>query len=203
MIELWNIENFINIINAIPQYIIYVYPGYLTIYIYNFFRARNIVDSKSVVLKSLAISYFYVLLCRKLSISSDLILNCMLIILSLVSAFIAFHITRSKFTSMVFDFFGISTTFNDNELEALEELDQGTWLVTYLNDDNIVYEGWLFSKEMEPNKRQCICLSGYRKYLLNDSGKPIHPYIDDYSEDNNEKVIIFYDSVKRIEKRST
>ena len=44
-----------------------------------------------------------------------------------------------------------------------------------------------------------VCI--YYKYLLNENGKPIEPYIEDHADNPNESVMIFYDDIKIIEKR--
>ena len=49
------------IIDHIPQYICYIYPGYITIYLYYYIHSLTLVDAKGTLLKSIAISYFYVL----------------------------------------------------------------------------------------------------------------------------------------------
>ena len=54
---------------------------------------------------------------------------------------------------------------------------------------------------MEADKRQYICLNAYYKYFLGANGKPCEPYIEDHGTEPDEKVMIFYDSIKRIEKR--
>ena len=64
-----------------------------------------------------------------------------------------------------------------------------------------MYEGSLGDKELEPERRQYICLNGYYKYVLDSKGKPEDPYIEDHEKEPEETVMIFYDSIKRIEKR--
>ena len=85
----------------------------------------------------------------------------------------------------------------------LADFDKGAWLCVYLKNDNVVYEGSLGMKELEDGKRKYICLTNYYKYILDDNGMPIEPYIEDHGDCCDEIVLIFYDDIKRIEKRKT
>lgn len=197
------INDIITLIDAIPQYIKLFYPGYITIYVYMFLRAKHISDTKGVILKSFALSYVYSIIIAKTNIRSELFLNFWLIIASTLVAYIAYRIAKSDFTLQVFRVMGIETTFDDNEIEALQNTDAGTWLTVYLSEDNLVYEGWLHLKEMEPGNRQYISLTSYRKYMLDSKGKPTEPYIENHDTEADEEVILFYENIKRIEKRHT
>ena len=116
-------------------------------------------------------------------------------------AYIFYRIAISKHICRILEFFKVRTTFYDNEIEALANFDDGAWLVVYLKDDSVVYEGSLGAKELDPDKRQYICLNSYYKYFLNEEGKPKEPYIEDHADEPDETVVIFYESIKRIEKR--
>lgn len=195
-------DDIIAIINAIPQYIEYFYPGYITIYIYYFFRAKHVPDTKAVILKALGISYVYSVILSKVNDGSTMMYNFWLIILSVMVAYMAYLFTKSETTERIFRILNVETCFWDNEIEALQGLDVGAWLVVYLIDEDVVYEGWLHFKEMEPNRRQYITLTNFRKYLIsNETGKPVEPYIEMHDEDAEEEVTIFYNKIKRIEKR--
>ena len=55
-----NVEDILFIIDAIPSYIKYIYPGYLSMYIYWFLRGKTLKDNNYVIIKSIAISYVYI-----------------------------------------------------------------------------------------------------------------------------------------------
>lgn len=196
-------EDIIGIIDAIPQYIKYLYPGYITIYVYTFFRAKHISDSTSVVIKALALSYVYSVIIDRMCLPSELYVNLMLILLAVGVAYMAYLVTKSEYTLHILQELDIETSFYDNEIEALQNVETGTWLVLYLNNDDVVYEGWLHHKELEEGCRKYLVLSSYRKFLLDENGKPVNPYIEDNDNNKGEEVIIFYDDIKRIEKRDT
>lgn len=47
------------IMQNIASYVIYIYPGIISIYLYNFFVARTTKDTQAFIIKSFAISYLY------------------------------------------------------------------------------------------------------------------------------------------------
>lgn len=196
-------ESLINFIDYLPQYIKYIYPGYITLYIYYFLRGKRLSDSKGIVLKAVIISYIYVSSLEGLNIQSQLQENFWLISVSLIVSYVVYLMIKSESVSHAFESLDIETTFYENEIEALQGLEEGVWLTVYLKDENLVYEGDLHYKEMEEDRRKYITISGYRKYMLDEKGKPEEIYIDDYTGNLEEEVIIFYDDIKRIEKRNT
>ena len=102
---------------------------------------------------------------------------------------------------ILFNFSKIYTTFSDDEFDILTDYNKGAWLVVYLNNEDVVYEGSLGFRELEGGKRKYIILKAYYKYKLDVKGKPIEPYIEDYDTDYSKMVTIYYDDIKRIEKR--
>lgn len=157
-------------------------------------------DTKAVVLKSLGISYIYSLIVDKVDANSELMRNFLLILLSLMVAYMAYLSIKSEMIAKMLEALDIETTFWDNEIEALQGVNKGAWLVVYLKNDNICYEGNLHYKEMEPCSRQYITLNGYRKYLLDGDGD-FCKCIDDFANNLNEEVVLFYEDIRKIEKR--
>jgi hypothetical protein len=210
-----NADDILKIIEVIPEYIKYIYPGYLTIYIYFFLRGKTLRDNNYIFLKSVAISYIYLSMIECISsiklfqtinnklliIPYSLKLNIALISIALLFSYFAYRIAMSSRIIKIFSLLNINTTFYDNEIEALSNYNEGAWICVYLKNDTVVYEGSVGMKELEEEKRKYICLNSYYKYLLNENGKPIEPYIEDHADNPNESVMIFYDDIKIIEKR--
>lgn len=201
MREIMSARDIVDAIKEIPQYITYIYPGYITLYVYAFLRAEHMRDTKGMILKSVALSYIYSVCLEKIYGSSELWKNFLLIITAVLVAYTAYIIVKSETICDIFDRLGIQTTFWNNEIEALQGFDTGAWLTVYLKNEDIVYEGHLHLKELEPGQRHYISLTAYWKYKLGEDGTPIKPYIE--SNDNNpkEEVVIFYENINRIEKR--
>ena len=197
-----NMEQLIAVIDALPEYLKYVYPGYISIYLYMFFKAKTVSETKGILLKSVVISYLYVTAIDQLSIDSQLYENFWLILISVIFAYIAYLFTKSDYTRVVLDAMNIQTAFYENEMDALLGDDSGAWLCVYIKDENLVYEGWLHYDEMEAS-RKYISLTNYRKYMLDEDGFPQKQYIEEHDNDHEEEVLIFWDEIKRIEKRKT
>lgn len=197
-----NMEQLIAVIDALPEYLKYVYPGYISIYLYMFFKAKTVSETKGILLKSVVISYLYVTAIDQLSIDSQLYENFWLILISVIFAYIAYLFTKSDYTRAVLDAMNVQTAFYENEMDALLDDDSGAWLCVYIKDENLVYEGWLHYDEMEAS-RKYISLTNYRKYMLDEDGFPQKQYIEEHDNDHEEEVLIFWDEIKRIEKRKT
>lgn len=215
-------EEILKIINIIPQYIQYLFPGYLTIYLYLFFRSLTLKEEKGLFIKSIAISYVYVVLMNETVkplvryAFSDKVISAFLkykavleigflIIISVVIAWISYKVISAKSTAEHFRKWGIKTAITTNEIEQLEleATEESIWVCVYLKASDIVYEGYIVNKELEADRRMFLCLSKYRKYQLDDDGNPKKPYIEDHGNNEKEKVIIYYQEISIIEKRDT
>lgn len=211
-------DELLKIIQSIPEYIKYIYPGYLTIYTYFFFRGRTIKDNNYILVKSIAISYIYLWIIEWLrnikllnsvvdifftNIPFELKQNICLIVLAIIFSYMFYRAAISEKTPDLLSKVKIQTTFYGNEIEMLAEFDKGAWLCIYLKDDEVVYEGSLGKKQLDEGERKYICLDAYYKYFLDNDGKPKEPYIEDHDKEYEETVMIFYDSIKRIEKRNS
>lgn len=212
-----NADEILKIIQSLPEYIKYIFPGYLSMYTYLFLRGKTLKDNSYIIMKSIAISYIYLWILEWIkdikwlnniddsifkSVPYELKQSICLVILGIVFPYVFYRIITFEKTQTFLSKLKIQTTFYDNEIEMLSDFDKGAWLCVYLNDDEVVYEGSLGNKELDDDKRKYICLNSYYKYLLNKEGKPKEPYIEDHEKEPEETVMIFYDSVKRIEKRN-
>lgn len=59
---LLNTEQANVVMQNLAGYIVYIYPGIISIYLYNFFKAKKTKDTQAFLIKSFAISYLYNLL---------------------------------------------------------------------------------------------------------------------------------------------
>lgn len=203
-------DEIIEIIEVLPEYLKLFYPGYITIYVYYFCRAITIKDNKTIILKSIVVSYIYKILTDKIFLldflstrRNQFIENLLLIILALVIAYLSFRLTKSKRLNEILKRMGIRTTFSLNELEEIENQSKnGTWLALYIKHDNLMYEGFLINKEMESDRRQYVILNKYRKYITKNDEKS-ETYIEDFTENPDEKVLIYLDNIKYFEIRKS
>lgn len=192
-------DEIIEVIDKLPFYISYLYPGYITIYIFYFLKAGTLSDSRGIVIKSVAISFLYKICLDKVLIDTDVIYHFWMICISAIVPYIGYLIQKSEAIYDVFDILDISTRFESNEIDVLDNGEYSAFVKVYLIDEEVVYEGYLGERELEPGKRQFITLIQYKKYFLDENGKPKEPYIEECN-DVEDKVIIFYNRIKRIEK---
>ena len=192
----------IEIINVLPEYILYFYPGYITIYSYYFLRGKTLCDNRETLIKSIMISYIYVTLTAFIPIENMILANIGYILLAIAVAYICYMITSSDWIYSIFKILKIKTTYYENEVEALAGCQNGAWLIVYVKSSNIAIEGSLGFKELEEGKDRYITLDAYSKYSVNEDSTLSSP-ICNYSDNYEEKCVIKYDDIKRIEKRAT
>ena len=207
-------QDIIDIINALPIYIQYFYPGYLMIYSYLFFKGKEIRNSASTVVMAIAFSYIQIEFLKGLK-SIECVANfanmlsmhgwlgygksIALLIVSFAIALIAFWVTKSSWIDNILSFLGIATSFTDDEIEALIGKQKGAWIVVYLKNENIVYEGSITGYNMdELSGKRYIRLVKYQKYTVDANGNK-SAYIEDYETNGANQVIIYDDDVKRNE----
>lgn len=210
-----NPDDIIQIINEIPKYICYIYPGYITMYLYYYFHSLTLEDTTGKLLKSIAISYFYVVIIKWMfglvnripfiNIIDDVngvLFNVFLIIFSITVPCIVNLLEKSdKFdedAKKIKSILKINTSFAKNEIEVIQKKYNDTiWIYVYMKDSNLMYEGSLTEKELEDCRTKFFCLSKYRKYLLLDNGEK--KKLADYSNDEKEKVLIYFDRISHFE----
>lgn len=192
-------EEIIKILDSLAVYIVYLYPGYLSIYVYNFLKANTVKDSKGIIIKSIAISFLYKIWIDKLPITTDVYYHFVMVILAVVVPYLCYMVQKSEGILDLFEYLDIDTRFENNEIEILDNGEISAWIRVYLKEDNVVYEGFLGEKELEPGKRQFITLKKYRKYILDADGRPKKPYIEE-SYTDEDMVLLFYQDVYKIEK---
>lgn len=206
------LEELIKFIDIIPQYICYIYPGYISMYLYYYFHSLTLDETKAKILKSIAVSYFYIIIlkaifekinCLKfITVISDISgvwFNFFLIVLSILAPYIIYKIEKKEvLLDMIKRKFGINTSLSKNEIEVLQKKYHDTiWIYVYMKENNIMYEGSLTEKELEISRTRFFCLSKYRKYILKENGKK--KKLADYSYDEKEKVLIYFDMISHFE----
>ena len=208
-------DDVIKIIDGIPKYICYIYPGYITMYLYYYFHSLTLEDTTGKLLKSIAISYFYVVIIKWMfglvnripfiNIIDDVngvLFNIFLIIFSIAVPCIVNLLEKSKKfddeAKKIKSVLKINTSFAKNEIEVIQKKYNDTiWIYVYMKDSNLMYEGSLTEKELEDCRTKFFCLSKYRKYLLQKDGRK--KKLKDYSDDEKEKVLIYFEQISHFE----
>lgn len=197
------VETFREVLELLEQYFVYIYPGFITIMINHFTKARGTNLNKSTLGISIVISYVYIILYQyffKINVSKfsdkDYVL---MLVISILIPIIWHWIKKLKLTEIILNKIGINTTLEDTVWDYIQYRDKekkGIVLKVFLDDKDIMYEGSLRYRESDPEKEQTICLSGYRRYIK-ENGRYIVK--QNYNNDNSRWVMIKAQEITRSE----
>lgn len=193
------------VMKNIANYIIYLYPGVISIYSYNFFNAKKTMNSQAFVLKSFAISYLYIIFVDNILLKinkniGEISYNCLIIAISIIIPYIIYSIINSKCFFHFCQFWKISTMTTNVPFELIEDEDEDHICVkVYLNDNIFVYIGYLSKYEYEEESKNFVILTGYKKYVIDEKSKE-KLLVNNDEKQYKEKVYIKLDDIKIIEK---
>lgn len=191
------------ILELLERYFVYIYPGFITILIYHFSKARGTKLNKSTLGVCVVISYIYIILYNfilKTEVSQfsnkDYVI---LLIISILLPLIWYWVSKSEWIENILNTMGFNTTLEDTAWDYIQYRDKekkGIILKVFLDNKDIMYEGSLRYRESDLEKEQLICLSGYRRYI-----KENKKYIpkQDYNNDNSRWVLINIKEITRSE----
>jgi len=198
------------IIKNIASYVIYIYPGIISIYLYNFFISRTIKNTQAFAIKSFAISYLYNLfvqtsfsmMCflKEKPDENSVTYNIVLIVTAFLIPYCCYKLKMSKMFELICQWLGISTSATDVPFELLgDEEETYTCIKIYLKNEPYAYLGYLGEYEYEDGHEKYIIITGYKKYVIKKNSK--EELIVGYNADDyKEKVYIKFEDIKRIEK---
>ena len=206
-------DDIIKMIDEIPNYISFIYPGFITIWLFCFFRGNKFRMTKYIMMLSIGISFIYIFFTQnfiiqfindKLSVSyvtsnvRDFKFNIILFGISVIIPYVLSRIvTCDKIDSILQEMF-IYTSVQQNEFDALQcNYDNAIFITVYLKDMDIAYSGYLKQKDMDKDSRRFICLWQYRKFIVTQKGNL--KKIDDHIGDDKERVVLYYDDISHFE----
>ncbi len=191
------------ILEVLEKYFIYLYPGYVTLFIYYFSKAKKIHFNKSFSFMCVIISYIYILLYRFIVgrevidfVEVDyVVILCMSIIIPTVWS----RISRTWWIEKFLNRLGFYTSIEDNVWDYIQYRDKekkGIVLKVFLDDKDLMYEGSLRYREYDPEGESNICLSGFRRYTKKDG---VYIPKQNYNNDNSRWVLINIKEITRTE----
>lgn len=180
-------------IELATTYFRYVYPGYITIYIYLFIRGISSKDTNAILLKSIVISYIYNTVIYYFANKRDIKwIDFILLSVSVLVAFVVEHIIKSDYLRVILDIYGISTKTALNELDSVIGEDADGYCIIELKN-GIIFEGFLQAYEADIEvKNRFISLCAYKKSINREC-------IYDGSLNQDRNVIIYLSDVISIE----
>ena len=192
------------ILKYLELYFIYLYPGFITIFFYSFTKVKSLKFNKTLIMTSVIISYIYVLIYRWIRgfntlLDFNVIDYIIILFISIIIPFVWHWISRSKWIEPLLNKLNINTTIETNVWDYIHYRDkdkEGIVLKLFLDNNDIMYEGSLRYHESDINKKQTICLSGYRRYIK-ENGKYVVK--QDYNNDNSRWVMLDISEITRVE----
>lgn len=199
-----NRDEVMNIIRNISVYVIYIYPGIISLYILYFLEAKNIKETNAFAVKSFAISYLYnLILQNKLAYEgNEVTYNEILIVISVFAPYIIYKIKYGKLLSCISNGLEIRTCIDSRPFELLKsENEDYTFLKIYLKGTDTIYIGYMENYEVEKADENFVILTSYRKAVQKKNGR-LRFLIENNKQDANDKVYIKCNEIKCIEKIS-
>lgn len=206
-------DEIIELITKLPPYLCYIYPGYISMFLFYFFMDLTLEDTKAKTIKSIVISYMYIIVlqegiiptlnknpCVKISTNLDSIdFNIIIIFISILIPYLIYICLYKRNTlAKILQVISINTTLDKNEVTMLlREYNDVVWMHVYLKNNNIMYAGYLKSYELGNNCTNFFCLSDYHKYLIQENGE--EKKLKDNSGDDKKKVLIYYEQISHFE----
>ena len=203
MDSIFTIDGIIELLEIVKRYIIYIYPGFLTLVIYRFAMYKSVEENKNTVVKSIIISYLYTLpfsLLFGIDPTTFKFVHHIIIFLIAIAIPIIWNIiVRKNWFKLIIRKIGIKTEIYDNQMDIMFNKENGTvWVRAYMDEQKVMYEGTLRHYESDINRQQQVILSGYRMYNYDEN---THKYEKtfDYSNDQKQWVRILEENITRME----
>lgn len=165
----------LDIIDTIKNYMIYVYPGMISLFISNFVMARNTIIDNNKIFSIITISFIYVFVYSavtgkeaELFTEND---NLVIIVISLLAPVIINYIYRryrgnieAILLSMGIDISLGGTVFDRLYRKSTEKviIKKNMFVRIYSSRLPFRYEGVVESYESDPRNKRVICLTRYR-----------------------------------------
>lgn len=196
------------LINFLPELLIYLCPGYLTLWVYNAVIARSIKESKHMLGKAIILSYIYLKGVEWLKgYVPSLDINVTIIIIAIVFGIWTDKFIKSNFYQQILCMLNISASTDIDIIDKIRT-PNGVWVKVYLDSIHRVYEGALIYDIMDPEVERHIILCSYLKYKILESTVAVDAdndifteleLIENFRDDQAKRIVLKYDSITRIE----
>ena len=192
MTSIFTIDGIKELLEIIEQYIVYVYPGFITIVLYRLAISKSVEENKNTFIKSIIISYLYTIPISYFSGLSPykftMCQHTFLLIISVLIPIIWNKIIHIKIFKNFIRMIGIKTEIYDNLMDIMFYKENGTvWVRVYLDEQKVMYEGSLRHYESDINTKHQLILTGYSQYNYNEKTHKYDEILYDYTSDSASK----------------
>lgn len=205
-------EDLNGFINVLPNAVLYIAPGYITLAMYHASKDGKVTDHIITAIKSMFLSYIYVSTAdlfthiTKFSDSAETLIRILLIgglalLFGILANTIFLQDIIKKVTSKIYK----TTPYTDlmDDIKSISRNGDKIWMTVYLDKENKMFEGYLIRDRMNPQFKQYIILDCYCKYIRSDSNNIYMPVEEeDHCEKPNKHnygVVIELDRISHIE----
>lgn len=215
-----DIEQIEKLIELLPKIVLYIAPGYITITMYKLSKDSAIKDNKMTLIKSIFISYIYVAIINLLPIQlipfdrisfintediRDVISNIRVLLVALIAFFVGVFsepILRCEWINEIILKIHKTTITSDliGDIKQLAKDGKGIYLMVYLENEGIAYDGYLILDKMNDETQRYLILDCYRKYIIHKQEPGYKLKVKyDHSASHNDFTVIHYDRITQIE----
>lgn len=160
------------LIEFLPTIFVYFVPGYIFIRMNCYAFTKDINKINNLLLRSVVVSYMIIVLVNFIfgicNIDFNLeyvIVKIILIFVSIIAGVFYPKVVMSKYCSNILKKLGFSKSFNPNIFDDIIDKENGTWIVVYIPEERVVYQGVLQRYEdSEDLENYFLVLSNYKLY---------------------------------------
>lgn len=198
-------EEILDIVDILPKLSIYLLPGVLLIKIIEYQLGINRKEDKFRFIYYILVSYILIIIGEIISkfiygyfdiYTSEFAFGT--ILLSIISGYFIGLFLKSDLSLDILSFLKIYRTNNLSIFADIKDIENGTWIKVYLNDDKIVYSGAFreYENTFEYDKT-FIVLSNYISYSYAKNDIEEYVFVDERK--SNQWVAIKVKNINRIE----
>lgn len=206
------LKHITDILQILNNYITYIYPGLISIFVYNYLEGKKVEENSVIVIKSIAISYLYMVFLQKV-IQFDLNIpmltkifpHVVLLIVSIILPIALYKIVNAKWFEKIQKWLKITTRRSSNPIEIALSKGENPWVCVYMDELGIMYEGYIRNYVKDVDRLTYLMLSQYKISKLKDNineyeltyPASIQGTVSDVSK--KDWVILYFEHITRIE----
>lgn len=134
-----------DILQILNNYITYIYPGLLSIFVYKYIEGRKFEENYILVIKSIAISYLYIVFLQKvirLNMSipklTRILPHVILLTVSIILPIVLYKIVNAKWFEKLKKRLNIKTRMSSNPIEIALSNEKEPWVSVYMDELGVI-----------------------------------------------------------------
>ena len=201
------------ILQILNNYIVFVYPGWISLFVYTYLDGKKQEENLLLIIKSIIISHFYLKVLEYILNfnldsfqSMELSHHVILLMLSITLPILFYKFLHSKFFNCIQSFLGISTRISSNPIEiALSKENDIPCVNVYMDELGIMYEGFIRNYVKDTERLNYLMLSNYKLFKIKTGTNkykqtfPLKGHNQERQINKKNWVILYFNQITRIE----